>query len=162
MEFFFCITEIGAHKLRLLAPFTMDIIKGRLLFDAFSDVFMSCICFANTVIICGNKHIVIVIVIVIDIYTPGTNTVSPGERHGVRNMQIDCLLNGLFKLWNIENFKAPHDWLHCEGNLLVVDGFPDNRSIMRRAFQYHNVIMNKQQKPACHLVAHLVIPIELK
>ena len=62
---FFHITEIGAHKLRLHAPFTMDIIKGRLLFDAFSDVFMSCICFADTVNICGNKHIVIVIVIVI-------------------------------------------------------------------------------------------------
>ena len=62
IEFFFCITEIGAHKLRLLAPFTMDIIKGRLLFDAFSNVFMSCICFANTVNICGNKHIFIVIV----------------------------------------------------------------------------------------------------
>ena len=43
----------------------MDIIKGRLLFDAFSDVFMSCICFADTVNICGNKHIFIVIVIVI-------------------------------------------------------------------------------------------------
>ena len=41
----------------------MDIIKGRLLFDAFSDVFMSCICFADTVNICGNKHIFIVIVI---------------------------------------------------------------------------------------------------
>ena len=62
---FFRITEIGAHKLRLHAPFTMDIIKGRLLFDAFSDVFMSCICFADTVNICGNKHIFIVIVIVI-------------------------------------------------------------------------------------------------
>ena len=60
---FFRITEIGAHKLRLHAPFTMDIIKGRLLFDAFSDVFMSCICFADTVNICGNKHIFIVIVI---------------------------------------------------------------------------------------------------
>ena len=59
----FRITEIGAHKLRLHAPFTMDIIKGRLLFDAFSDVFMSCICFADTVNICGNKHIFIVIVI---------------------------------------------------------------------------------------------------
>ena len=45
----------------------MDIIKGRLLFDAFSDVFMSCICFANTVNICGNKHIFIVIVIVVSI-----------------------------------------------------------------------------------------------
>ena len=43
----------------------MDIIKGRLLFDAFSDVFMSYICFADTVNICGNKHIFIVIVIVI-------------------------------------------------------------------------------------------------
>ena len=52
------------HKLRLHAPFTMDIIKGRLLFDAFSDVFMSCICFADTINICGNKHIFIVIVIV--------------------------------------------------------------------------------------------------
>ena len=62
---FFRITEIGAHKLWLHAPFTMDIIKGRLLFDAFSDVFMSCICFADTVNICGNKHIFIVIVIVI-------------------------------------------------------------------------------------------------
>ena len=62
---FLRITEIGAHKLRLHAPFTMDIIKGRLLFDAFSDVFMSCICFADTVNICGNKHIFIVIVIVI-------------------------------------------------------------------------------------------------
>ena len=62
---FFRITEIGAHKLRLHAPLTMDIIKGRLLFDAFSDVFMSCICFADTVNICGNKHIFIVIVIVI-------------------------------------------------------------------------------------------------
>ena len=41
----------------------MDIIKARLLFDAFSDVFMSCICFANTVNICGNKHIFIVIII---------------------------------------------------------------------------------------------------
>ena len=41
----------------------MDIIKGRLLFDAFSDVFMSCICFADTVNICGNKHIFIFIVI---------------------------------------------------------------------------------------------------
>ena len=61
--FFFRITEIGAHKLRLHAPFTMDIIKGRLLFDAFSDVFMSCICFADTANICGNKHIFIVIVI---------------------------------------------------------------------------------------------------
>ena len=61
----FRITEIGAHKLRLHAPFTMDIIKGRLLFDAFSDVFMSCICFADTVNICGNKHIFIVIFIVI-------------------------------------------------------------------------------------------------
>ena len=60
---FFRITEIGANKLRLHAPFTMDIIKGRLLFDAFSDVFMSCICFADTVNICGNKHIFIVIVI---------------------------------------------------------------------------------------------------
>ena len=59
------ITEIGAHKLRLHATFTMDIIKGRLLSDAFSDVFMSCICFADTVNICGNKHIFIVIVIVI-------------------------------------------------------------------------------------------------
>ena len=58
------ITEIRAHKLRLHAPFTMDIIKGRLLSDAFSDVFMSCICFADTVNICGNKHIFIVIVIV--------------------------------------------------------------------------------------------------
>ena len=46
----------------------MDIIKGRLLSDAFSDVFMSCICFADTVNICGNKHIFIVIVIVIVIY----------------------------------------------------------------------------------------------
>ena len=61
---FFRITEIGAHKLRLHAPFTMDINKGRLLSDAFSDVFMSCICFADTVSICGNKHIFIVIVIV--------------------------------------------------------------------------------------------------
>ena len=61
---FFRITEIGAHKLRLHAPFTMDIIKGRLLFDAFSDAFMSCICFANAVNICGNKHIFIVIFIV--------------------------------------------------------------------------------------------------
>ena len=59
----FCITEIGAHKLRLHVPFTMGIIKGWLLFDAFSDVYMSCICFANTVNICGNKHIFIVIVI---------------------------------------------------------------------------------------------------
>ena len=58
---FFRITEIGAHKLRLHAPFTIDIIKGRLLSDAFSDVFMSCICFADTVNICGNKHIFIVI-----------------------------------------------------------------------------------------------------
>ena len=65
---FFRITEIGAHKLRLHAPFTMDIIKGRLLFDAFSDVFMSCICFADTVNICGNKHIFIVIVIHIHVY----------------------------------------------------------------------------------------------
>ena len=40
-----------------------------LLFDAFSDVFMSCICFANTVNICGNKHIFIVIVIVIYMVT---------------------------------------------------------------------------------------------
>ena len=62
MKFFFSITEIGAHKLRLLSPFTMDIIKGRLLFDAFSDLFMSCICFSNPVNICGNKHIFIVIV----------------------------------------------------------------------------------------------------
>ena len=60
---FFCITEIGAHKLRLHVPFTMGIIKGWLLFDAFSDVYMSCICFANTVNICGNKHIFIAIVI---------------------------------------------------------------------------------------------------
>ena len=43
----------------------MDIIKGRLLFDAFSDVFMSCICFANTVNICGNKHIFIVIIVIV-------------------------------------------------------------------------------------------------
>ena len=43
----------------------MDIIKGRLLFDGFADVFMACICFATTVNICGNKHIFIVIVIVI-------------------------------------------------------------------------------------------------
>ena len=72
-------TEIGAHKLRLLAPFTMDIIKGRLLFDAFSDVFMSCICFANTVNICGNKHIFIVIVIVIDTDS-GNDFLSDGTK----------------------------------------------------------------------------------
>ena len=37
----------------------------------FSDVFMSCICFADTVNICGNKHIFIVIVIVIVIVKGG-------------------------------------------------------------------------------------------
>ena len=64
---FYCITEIGAHKLWLHAPFTMDIIKVSLLCDAFSDVFMSCICFADIVNIYGNKHIFIVIVIVITV-----------------------------------------------------------------------------------------------
>ena len=62
---FFRITEIGAHKLRLHDPFTMDIIKGRLLFDAFPNVFMSCICFADTVNICGNKPIFIVIIVIV-------------------------------------------------------------------------------------------------
>ena len=42
---FYRITEIGAHKLRLHAPVTMDIIEGSFLFDAFPDVFMSCILF---------------------------------------------------------------------------------------------------------------------
>ena len=57
----------------------MDIIKGRLLFDAFSDVFMSCICFADTVNICGNKHIFIVIVIVI-VNLVGPNVVAFDEK----------------------------------------------------------------------------------
>ena len=61
---FYCITEIWAHKLRLHAPFTMDIIKGSLLVDAFSNVFMSCSCFVDIVNIYGNKHIFIVIAFV--------------------------------------------------------------------------------------------------
>ena len=61
---FYCITEIGAHKLRLHTPFTMDIIKGSLLVDAFSNVFMSCSCFVDIVNIYGNKYFFIVIAFV--------------------------------------------------------------------------------------------------
>ena len=103
---FFRITEIGAHKLRLHAPFTMDIIKGRLLFDAFSDVFMSCICFADTVNICGNKHIFIVIVIVIVIVM---NVVGfPLPNHEINSFtsqtegfQLSIELCNLWQSWEI-------------------------------------------------------------
>ena len=107
---FFRITEIGAHKLRLHAPFTMDIIKGRLLFDAFSDVFMSCICFADTVNICSNKHIFIVISL----------SLSNHQTH-------ECLHNRSFRRRSKKTSKLLVTGL-CEGNSPVTSEFPAQRA----------------------------------
>ena len=35
LKYLYCITEIGAHQLRFHAPFTMDTIRERIMFDAY-------------------------------------------------------------------------------------------------------------------------------